>query len=278
VIDNITVIIVSYKSKKTIFNCIKSIGHFNKILILDNSNDKELKKKLKNKYSKIKFFLSKKNTGYGAGYNFLLKKVKTPYALLMTPDTSFKKGAMSKFLLSLKKLKNNFTLMGPYKQNKNFALEKKKIINEIRMILGFCMLINIKNINKNNFFDENFFLYLEDIDLCRRLINNNQKIYINKSFIIDHIGAKSSNIGKNEFDKIRNWHWMWSQFYYYKKNYGYFTAVMRSIGKLLKSVFKIFIYQIIFDQQNKNKYIYRSLGLVNSMLGSKSYYRGKFFN
>ena len=125
-IDNITVIIVSYKSKKTIFNCIKSIGHFNKILILDNSNDKELKKKLKNKYSKIKFFLSKKNTGYGAGYNFLLKKVKTPYALLMTPDTSFKKGTLSKFLLSLKKLKNNFTLMGPYKQNKNFSLERKK--------------------------------------------------------------------------------------------------------------------------------------------------------
>ena len=273
-IDNITVIIVSYKSKKTIFNCIKSIGHFNKILILDNSNDKELKKKLKNKYSKIKFFLSKKNTGYGAGYNFLLKKVKTPYALLMTPDTSFKKGTLSKFLLSLKKLKNNFTLMGPYKQNKNFALERKKTINEARMILGFSMLINIKNINKNNFFDENFFLYLEDIDLCRRLINNNQKIYINKSFIIDHIGAKSSNIGKNEFDKIRNWHWMWSQYYFFKKYNGNFLALTKFFSKLISTSVK-FIILYLFQNENQNRYKYRLKGLFSSMIGKKSYLRPK---
>ena len=273
-IDNITVIIVSYKSKKTIFNCIKSIGHFNKILILDNSNDKELKKKLKNKYSKIKFFLSKKNTGYGAGYNFLLKKVKTPYALLMTPDTSFKKGTLSKFLLSLKKLKNNFTLMGPYKQNKNFSLERKKTINEARMILGFSMLINIKNINKNNFFDENFFLYLEDIDLCRRLINNNQKIYINKSFIIDHIGAKSSNIGKNEFDKIRNWHWMWSQYYFFKKYNGNFLALTKFFSKLIATSVK-FIILYLFQNENQNRYKYRLKGLFSSMIGKKSYLRPK---
>ena len=273
-IDNITVIIVSYKSKKTIFNCIKSIGHFNKILILDNSNDKELKKKLKNKYSKIKFFLSKKNTGYGAGYNFLLKKVKTPYALLMTPDTSFKKGTLSKFLLSLKKLKNNFTLMGPYKQNKNFSLERKKTINEARMILGFSMLINIKNINKNNFFDENFFLYLEDIDLCRRLINNNKKIYINKSFIIDHIGAKSSNIGKNEFDKIRNWHWMWSQYYFFKKYNGNFLALTKFFSKLISTSVK-FIILYLFQNENQNRYKYRLKGLFSSMIGKKSYLRPK---
>ena len=273
-IDNITVIIVSYKSKKTIFNCIKSIGHFNKILILDNSNDKELKKKLKNKYSKIKFFLSKKNTGYGAGYNFLLKKVKTPYALLMTPDTSFKKGTLSKFLLSLKKLKNNFTLMGPYKQNKNFSLERKKTINEARMILGFSMLINIKNINKNNFFDENFFLYLEDIDLCRRLINNNKKIYINKSFIIDHIGAKSSNIGRNEFDKIRNWHWMWSQYYFFKKYNGNFLALTKFFSKLISTSVK-FIILYLFQNENQNRYKYRLKGLFSSMIGKKSYLRPK---
>ena len=48
-INDITAIIVSYKSKKTIFNCIKSIEQFNKILIFDNSNDKELKKNIKKK-------------------------------------------------------------------------------------------------------------------------------------------------------------------------------------------------------------------------------------
>ncbi len=271
-INNITVIIVSYKSKKTILNCIKSIERFNKILILDNSNDQKLKKEVKKKNSKIKFFLSKKNNGYGAGYNFLLKKVKTPYALLMTPDTSFKKGTLNKFLLSLKKFQDTYCLMGPYKQNKNFALENKKIINGARLILGFSMLINMKNINKNNFFDENIFLYLEDIDLCRRLINSNQKIYINKSFEINHIGAKSSNLDKNDFDQIRNWHWMWSQYYFFKKYNGNFLAVTKFLLKLITTFSKYSILYL-FQNENQNRYKYRAKGLFSSMMGKKSYLR-----
>lgn len=271
-INDITVIIVSYKSQITILNCIKSIKRFNKILILDNSNDKKLKNYIKKKYSKIHFFLSKKNIGYGAGYNFLLKKVKTPYALLMTPDTSFKEGTLNKFLISLRKFQDDYCLMGPYKQNKNFGLETKKNINMARLILGFSMLINIKNINKNNFFDEKFFLYLEDIDLCRRLVSAKKKIYINKSFLIDHIGAKSSNLGKNEFDQIRNWHWMWSQYYYYKKYNGNFLAITKFLSKLIVTLLKCSVLYL-FQNENYIRYKYRAKGLFSSMIGKKSYLR-----
>tara|TARA_B100000900_G_scaffold148328_1_gene125837 strand:+ start:5535 stop:6365 length:831 start_codon:yes stop_codon:yes gene_type:complete len=272
VINNITVIIVSYKSKKTIFNCLKSLERFNKILILDNSNDKELKRNIKKKNSKIKFFLSKKNSGYGAGYNFLLKQVETPYALLMTPDTSFKKGSLNKFLYSIKNFPYDYCLMGPYKQNKKFALENKKKVSKAKLILGFSMLINIKNINKNKFFDENIFLYLEDIDLCKRLMKSDQKIYINKSFEIHHSGAKSSNLGEKEFDQLRNWHWMWSQYYFFKKYNGNFLAFTKFFSKLVIILLK---YSILFllQNENQNRYKYRAKGLFSSMIGKKSYLR-----
>ncbi len=273
-INNITVIIVSYKSKKILLNCINSLRKFNKILILDNSNDKELKKNLKKKYSKIKYFLSKKNNGYGAGYNFLLKKVKTPYALLMTPDTSFKKGTLNKFLLSLKKFQGNYCLMGPFKQNKIFALENKKTISEASLVYGFSMLINMKNINKNNFFDENIFLYLEDIDICKRLIKSNQKIYINKSFVIDHIGAKSTNLVKKEYDEIRNWHWMWSQYYFYKKYNGNFLAFTKFLSILIITLVK-YVILYLSHNENQNRYKYRVKGLFSSMIGKKSFLRPK---
>ena len=71
---------------------------------------------------------------------------------------------------------------------------------------------------------------------------------------------------------------MWSQFYYYKKNYGFMNAFLGSVGKLFKSIFKTFIYLIIFDNENMNKYLYRSLGLISSIFGFNSSYRGKFFN
>ena len=271
-INNITVIIVSYKSKKTILNCIKSLDQFNKILVLDNSNDIELQKKIKKKFSKVKFYLSKKNSGYGVGYNFLLKKVQTPYALLMTPDTSLKKGTLDKFLNSLKDFSDNYSLMGPYEQNKKFVKENKTIINKADLILGFSMLINLKNINKNNFFDKNIFLYLEDIDLCKRLIKNGKKIYVNKLFIVNHLGAKSTNLSKDDFDKIRNWHWMWSQYYFFKKYNGNFLAILKFLPKLIIILCKYYILHL-FQNENGNRYKFRANGLFSSIIGKKSYLR-----
>jgi len=55
--NQITVGIVTFKSENVIFNCLKSIKKIKKIIILDNSNDKILKKKIKKKYPKIKILL-----------------------------------------------------------------------------------------------------------------------------------------------------------------------------------------------------------------------------
>ena len=91
VINSITVVIVTYKSQNTIFKCLKSIKKINNIYILENSNDSNFKKKINKNFPNIKVFLSKKNNGYGAGYNELLNKVKTKYALIMSPDSYFSK-------------------------------------------------------------------------------------------------------------------------------------------------------------------------------------------
>ena len=67
--SDITVGIVSFKSEKVIFRCLKSIKKLKKIIIFDNSNDNKLKKKINLIYPKIKFILSKKNLGYGEANN-----------------------------------------------------------------------------------------------------------------------------------------------------------------------------------------------------------------
>ena len=54
------------------------------------------------------------------------------------------------------------------------------------------MFFNKKKFN-DDYFDENFFLYLEEIDLCRRMRNNNEKIFIIKNSIISHYGGKSAD-------------------------------------------------------------------------------------
>ena len=58
--QNLSVIIVSYKSEYVIENCINSIDNEIEIIVIDNSDDDVLKKKIESKYKNVKYFLSKK--------------------------------------------------------------------------------------------------------------------------------------------------------------------------------------------------------------------------
>ena len=112
--------------------------------------------------------------------------------------------------------------------------------------------------------------------MCRRLKNNNSKIFIDPTIKVSHLGGKSHN---SEIEKpmelSRNWHWMWSTFYFHKKHYGYLSAFIKIFPKLCKSFLKFFIYFIILKRKKSEIYKHRFLGIINSVLLRKSWYRPK---
>jgi len=127
---------------------------------------------------------------------------------------------------------------------------------------------------KNNFFDENFFLYFEEIDLCQRVKKSEGKIFLDKNIIINHEGASSVNkTNEIELEKNRNWHWMWSTFYYHKKYKGFFLAFIITFPKLLSAMVKTLFYSLIFNKKKKDIYLSRLSGIFNSIIGKKSWYR-----
>ena len=114
------------------------------------------------------------------------------------------------------------------------------------------MFLNMKEFNDIGFFDENIFIYLEEIDLCKRLKKNNKKIFLAQKVIIHHVGGSSHNAKINfEMELSRNWHWMWSTFYYNKKHFGYFTSIIKASRKLCSSFIKMIFY-LIFDKKKEN--------------------------
>jgi len=198
--SDITVSIVTFKSEKVIFQCLKSIKKIKKIIIFDNSNDIKLRNKVAKIYPKIKFILSKKNLGYGRANNKIIKYCKSKYLLILNPDTILKKNCESELLKSINSKKSNFSIIAPIAKENNFGFFDKsrniykKGFFEVGYVKGFAMVIDKKKIKKIGLFDENFFLYLEEIDLCKRLLSNNEKIYVNNYAKIIHLGAKSSNL------------------------------------------------------------------------------------
>ena len=102
-LDDITFIIVSYKSEDIIERCLSSLPKNSKKIIIENSNNTNLKRDLKSKYDNIEVILSN-NIGMGAGNNIGLKECKTNYAYVLNPDTIFHKDTFRTLIETL----NNF--------------------------------------------------------------------------------------------------------------------------------------------------------------------------
>ena len=285
---NLSVLIVTFRSSKIIERCIKSISKDIDIVIIDNSNDYFLKKKIEKKYSNVRFFLSNKNLGMGAGNNLGFRFIKKNYVFIINPDVVLKKNTINE-LINSSNLIDNFSILSPIVKNKkylnfkNFKKEKNLSFKKpfkVKSVDGFAMLLNLKKINKVlnikkfKIFDENIFLYLENDDLCKNLIDKNESIYVVPTAIVNHLGGKSVNKEfTNEIEFSRNWHWIWSRFYFTKKHYGFLSAAIKLFPILMSASFKFFYYSIFNNDYKKKIYHQRIKGFVAAFLGKSSYYR-----
>ena len=280
-LNNLTFIIVTFKSDHIIHECIESLPKDSNIIIIENSNSLEFKKKLEAKYSKINV-IAQENTGMGSANNKGIKLCKTDYAFVINPDVKFYENTMSE-LITLSSKYNDYSILAPISDDikyPNYKIMNKKIKNDnpdflnVDSVDGYAMLINKNKFSDNIYFDENFFLYLENDDLCLRKKKENNKIYVAKKAKVQHLGAKShSPVYEKEIEFSRNWHWMWSKFYFNKKHYSYSKAILIGLPTLINSMIKLFYYFVTHNKFKKKIYTMRFLGLINSMFGKKSWYR-----
>ena len=274
---DLTVIITSFKSGQKIRECLNSIDPKINIILIENSSSIEFKKDIESNFSNVSCELTNDNLGYGKANNIGLKKVKTKYALILNPDTILHSSTISNFC-EFTKMNEDFTILGPNQKEKLSILNnhKKDEIEffETDRIKGYAMFLNMEKLKNVGFYDENFFLYWEEIDLCKRVKDAKGKILICSNIQIFHYGGQSVNNNyAKQIELTRNWHWMWSLFYFNKKHYGYLSALILILPKLLSSIIKMSFYFLISNKQNKEIYSKRFSGIINSMLGKNSWYR-----
>ena len=294
--ENITIVILTYKTPKNIIlDCLKSISKNIKILIVENSEKFINSDQILSEYKNVNIVCTGENLGYGAGNNFGIKSVKTDYILILNPDVICDKNFFSNISDVVKEAKD-FSIIGcQYLYDKTFMpagfFDKKKNeefieyfknhetndLLEVEWVTGCSLLINLKKFKNNLIFDENFFLYFEEFDLCKSLKDRGEKVYSSKKLKIHHLGLKSSldenSANKTSINRLREWHWMWSSFYFYKKNYNYFYALNKIFSKFVKAFFKLIFYILIFNKNEKEKYKYRFLGILNGILCRPSSFR-----
>ena len=146
--SNISIVIPSYKSGKLIISHLKRISKKIKVIIVENSKDKKLKKEIETKHKNVRVYLQN-NIGYGNAINYGSKFVKTKYFFVMNPDTIIYKNTIKNLLIEAKKIKYFGALSPDQIKNKKINLNKKKKIIEKNQLDGGAMLFETL-IFKNN--------------------------------------------------------------------------------------------------------------------------------
>ena len=280
--QNLSIVIVTLKSEKVIDDCIKSINRDVPIIVVEHSNNYSFKEKLEHSYKNLKCILSKSNLGMGTGNNIGIKAAETEYVLILNPDVILEKNAIEELLLASSKL-SNFTILAPLEKNfANYGMFGGRIVNKnlddapfkVDFVDGFAMLLNKKQLKEKAYFDENFFMYLENTDLCKRIFNNEGSIFVVPKSIVNHLAAKA--VDKKFADEVefsRNWHWIWSKFYFNKKHFGFFKAFYEGAPRYFLSMIKFIFYLLINNKKKKKIYFNRASGFYNALLGRSSWYR-----
>ena len=277
----VSIVIISHKSKKRVISLINEISHDFKIIIIENSLDKSIESELPKQSKNIKIIFSE-NNGYGSAINLARKHVVTKYFFVLNPDIlKVNDQLINAFCDAAKELKDNFGALGPRFEKVSEKSHKQSNINEkygqIESISGSAMFFCSEIFDRNRGFDENFFLYFEETDYCFRSNKNDYKIYqINSQRVYHDIGTSVETESENEANELKNlyiWHFIWSKFYYCKKRYSFPIALIIFIPIILRILFRITLASISNNTNKKEKYLIRLNGLTASIRGIQSYKR-----
>lgn len=222
----ISVIIPNYNGEKIIDGCIQSLlqqeyKDFN-IIVVDNNSTDESVKIIEEKYPSITLIKNNENLGFAAAVNIGIKASKSDFVALLNNDTEVDTkwlgnlySVVSKddkiFSASSKMIRfyerdiiddagDQYNLLGwAYKRGDGASVDK---FNKNKVVFSTCAgagLYRRKVFEEIGYFDENFFAYLEDIDVSfRGNIHGYKNVYVNDA-IVYHMVSATSGSRHNEF-------------------------------------------------------------------------------
>jgi len=198
--DFISIIIVNYNGKKWIKNCFDSLLSQTcksfEIIFVDNGSTDDSVEFIKNNYSddRIKIIQSEKNLGFAGGNNLGFQYVKGNYVLLLNNDTRATENYLEEFIRGFQEIpsagsiqskivlmndRSKLDICGSYWTDSSFLYhygiwqdqteEKYNKIMPFFSNKGASMMIKKDVIDKVGLFDEDFWSYYEETDLCNRI-------------------------------------------------------------------------------------------------------------
>ena len=277
-LNEVTVVIVTFNSAHCLPELGRHLGACPHIIVVDNASDDGCAQLALTHLPQAQVIALPTNLGFGAANNRALAKVKTPFALLLNPDCEITPEAIQRLLQTAHQWPNA-AMLAPQLLQANGAPEvnyrwphflwhsQGPAVTDgpacVGFICGAAMLLRMDAFG-GVFFDERFFLYYEDDDLCTRLFQQRQAMIIDPQVTATH-RSRGSVRGRSPLhsEYIRGYHHAQSKLIYTGK-YGSLTAARQQHRKLLwQTALALFVRLLAPSPRHVARMIGRMAGLWN---------------
>lgn len=232
--DLVTVVLVTYNSRRILPLALASLAGLPRVTIVDNGSRDGTPALARELMPHATVIEAGANLGFGRANNLALRQATTPYALLLNPDCELQPGAMDALLAAAQRYPEA-AIWGPKVYDAPgrlglcyrppfFAPQPKVLIDPegdlcTEFLTGAAMLLNLRLMREVGFFDEWFFLYFEDDDLCLRARRaGHPLLLVNDAHVLHRVKQSSAPSWKLVFR--RAYAMTLSKFYVQRKHFG----------------------------------------------------------
>lgn len=232
-LDRLTVLLVTYQSEHCAPTLGRALARFPHVVVIDNGSTDATVSAFQRELPQAKIIENGKNLGFGAANNLGAKAAQTEFILLLNPDCIIDTLAASAMVDCADRYPEA-SAIAPQLIDRHGAEDKSYSLGTIswpgkgpaaeadicvRFSSGACMLIRKLAMQQVKGFDEDFFLYYEDTDLCLRLTAQSGAIVVTPNAKVTHLSRGSSG-GRKRYkaEYLRGYHHIQSKFLFELKH------------------------------------------------------------
>ncbi len=272
---SLSIIIVTYNSAGTIEECLCELAAaaFDTpeadIIVIDNNSTDQTLDIILQKFPSVTVIRNERNIGFGAAANGGARHAKGEFLFLLNPDTVVEKSLIRQIMSfeyesldrsavgcqfidrfgkpqpSSWRLPTLGTIMVesflPYNVSTRLLSGNARTIAPTEMVSGGCMILSRSLFDSLGGFDERFFLYYEDADLCLRLRRAGGRVLLNPEWKIFHHGRKSfgNNLQGFFIDYYKG------KLRYCEKNFSLITYELSKLSIITGIILRIVLYNFV---------------------------------
>jgi GT2 family glycosyltransferase len=264
----VTAIIVTYQSARTIGRALAAARRCHdagllELVVVDNASSDATREILAREADWARVVLEATNHGFGRGCNIGLAHVRSPYTLFLNPDAAIEPAAL-RTLLEFMEQRPRAGIVGPatlcgssnhpqlqptgpyptpwsvLREAAPFLRRRSSAVTIVpgappmrtSWVCGALLMIRSSLVRRLRGFDPRFFLYWEEIDLCRRAEHAGYENWVLGTALAHHVVGASSGGGSRVGAAVAR-HYYQSRYYYMAKHYGWLAATAAELGEFV---------------------------------------------